>query len=299
VKALRGAMLAAALSASACTAIEPAVTQVNFLSNKLASIRGQTREFSRLMVTVIREEPMTPAFNVQKLPAAYTSADLVLSNTGNPSLLSANLGKTLNISTGTTQATGVYSGLRPGDNYKLTCTLKNNTTSVGSGYADSITLRAGVNTVYIIISVTGDIKIGTSGNNNTFGDSNEWIIVKGDTYTFDTGFDSNEKTKSTSPSSSLKMQIILSSVIYDPNASSPQVPSRIIAETTTDFNTYTFVTGTDANKTSNVGFDKDELTVATGGSITFRLASGSAIVGESVLSPVRVIEGSTVNLQLQ
>lgn len=45
--------------------------------------------------------------------------------------------------------------------------------------------------------------------------------------------------------------------------------------------------------------NKDNLIVATGGSITFRLASGSAIVGESVLSPVRVIEGSTVNLQLQ
>ncbi len=285
------------MALSACSYAVPTITEYNLVSHKLASIKGQTKEFSRLMVSVIKE-PVMPSFDVQKLPAAYTSAELVLSNTGNPSPLSASSSKTLAISNGTTQATGVYTALRPGSNYKLACTLKNNTTSVGSGYADSITLQAGVNTVTIIIGVLGDIKISTSGNNNAVGDATEWIIVKGDTYTFDTGFDSNEGTKTTSPSSNLKMQIILGSAIYDPNGDSSQ-PNRIIAETTSAFNTYQFVTGTSVNSTSQPGYNKDELTVAGGSSITFRLASGSAIVGESVLSPVRVVEGSSLNLQLQ
>jgi hypothetical protein len=288
--------LVVALAASACSYGTPATTRFNYLSHKVASIRGQTREFARMLVTVVRE-PELPGFRTQKLPGAYTSADLVLSNTST-SLLTANLSKALSIATGTTQATGVYTALRPGSGYKLTCTLKNNSTSVGSGYADSITLVAGVNTVTIIIGVLGDIKISTSGNNNAVGDANEWIIVKGDTYTFDTGFDSNEKTKSTSPSSSLKMKVILGSAIYDPNGDSSQT-NRIVDEETDNFNTWQLITGTSANSTAEPGYNKDELTVAGGSSITFRLASGSAIVGESVLSPVRVIEGSSLNLQLQ
>jgi len=249
------AFIATALALSACSQFVPGITEISYVSNKLASIRGQTKDFSRLLVSVVRE-PEVPVFKIQKLPAAYTSADLVLSNYGNPSLLSANLSKSLAIANGTTQATGVYAGLKPGDNYKLACTLKNNATAVGSGYADSITLRAGVNLVTIIISVLGDIKVLTSENKNTFGDSGEWIIVKGDTYTFDTGFDADEKTKTTTPSGNLKMQVIFSSVIY--NGGTAQ-PDRILAETTSAFNTWSLVSSVSVTPTAQPGFNKQDL----------------------------------------
>lgn len=247
-----------------------------------------------MMVTMVKEPGIALGRNTLALPAAYSAADLTLSNSN--SLLAANQTKTIAIANGTAQATGVYTSLRPGSGYKLEAVVKNAGTRVAAGFVDGVTLIAGSNTVTIILGIDGNIKIATggSGAGNTFGDATEWIIVKGDTYTFNTGFDSNEATKVNGQYiNNLKMQVILGSAIYSPNT------QPIIDEVTTNLNQYVFTTGTSVNPSSTPGYDKDKLTVAAGSNIIFRLKSGTQTVGESTLTPVRVIAGADINLVLQ
>ncbi len=287
------ALMVGVATASACSQALTARMDTRFLAKKVAGIVGQSKDDSRLLVAVVREDAL-PAFHVQKLPSTYSGAEIVLSNAN--SLLTSSLSKTLTIASGTTQAIGVYSALRPGNGYALACSLKNGAAVVGSGRADSITLAAGVNTVTIIIGVNGDIKVATSDTHNAVGDSGEWVVVKGDSITFNTGFDADEHTKATAPAG-LEMQVILGNAIYDPTG--PAGANRIVAEKTSGFDQYRFETGTSVAAASVPGYDKDKLVAAGNSSVTFRLLSGTAVVGESTLSPVRVIDPASLNLQLQ
>jgi len=302
----RWALAAAAAAAVACTPVVGGGMVTHFGSmERKAEIVGKTG-YARLIVHVFREGDAQDNRKVLKLPA-FTQADLVLSNSGG--LMTSTVPKTV-LSSGFTsnKATSAFTALRPGNNYKLACTLLNSGTQTGSGYADSITLAAGTNTVTIIISQDDQIKVTTSSNNtkNAFDDgSSGWTIVKGDTYTISTGFDANEATKGNfaNNGAAIKMQVILDNKNYDTDGSLTNT-NRLVREVAApaDFSTWTFDTASDFNAGSTAPeYTASELAITNGyeSSITFRMLNGTAVVGESKLSKLRVIQGSSIDLQLQ
>lgn len=259
-----------------------------FTVKKQASIAGVDKQHARMIVTIVREGLSEDGRSVQKLPTSFDNVDLTLSNSN--SLLTGNkTAADVSVGPSATQATKVFSALRPGSGYKLAAVLQNGSTTVGSGYADGITLTAGqTKVVTIVISVNGDITVKDPDSKNESGDSTEWFVVKGDTITFTTGFNQTE-----SPTTPAKMEIYIEGDLY------PGAGAVKIDEKTSNWHEYTFVTGTDIG-TSPQTYEADDLNPSTGNKVTFRLKdSDGNTIGESVLSPLTVLDPAAITLQLQ
>ncbi len=263
----------------------PQAMNTNFAIRKQATMAGVDMQHSRLIVTIVREGLKSEDRAVQKMPGTYDNVDLTLSNTN--SLLTANkTSADIALASPATQKTTVFSALRPGSGYKLAAVLQDGAGTVGSGYADGITLIAGqTKVVTIVISVNGDITVSTNGggNGNTIGDATEWFVVKGDTVTLNTGFNNAEAGVD-------KMEVYINGELY-------ATANKKIDEKTSSFASYTFASGTDI---AGFTYVADDLTPSTGNTVTFRLkdADGNTI-GESVLNPLTVLDPAAITLQLQ
>ena len=286
--------LAAPLVLVAC-ATPDARTSIDHVRQREASIRGQDPTRGRLFVT-FRQEGADGDRQVARLPVTYASASVTLSNSA--SLLVSSLNRTISLAAPATQSTAVFGKLRPGSGYALDVSLFDGAESVATGKRTAITLSSGINPVTVVMSETGAIAIATSETGNTVGSPATWIIARGDTVTFDTGFGPDElpRYQTSNPGRTLTMRVLLGDGQTD-DLVSPPAADTLLATASAPFHSFTWDTG-------NPGSIFDPANLTTTGTQASRLKfqlvdDRGAIVGESIMSPVSVVEASSIDLALQ
>ena len=292
---MRKLALIATLAALAACVSQQAPGIQEFGRIKTSSIRGQDPTRGRLFISFVREGAEGDR-QVARLPTAYASASVTLSSSSG--LLTAPLTRAINLTTPATQSLTVFSKLRPGSGYGLDVNLFNGVASVAKGKRTGVTLSSGINQVTVIMGVTGDIAITTSNTGNTIGDTTAWIIAKGDTVTFDTGFGSDEQTKylSAHPGRSLVLKVSLGDGLTD-DLTSPAAVDTLLATASAPFQSFTWDTSVPTPH-----FDPALLTTTgtQASRIKFQIVDDlGAIVGESILQPVSVIGAASIDLALQ
>jgi hypothetical protein len=278
----------------ACARAEAPVP-VDHVRQRTASIRGQDPTRGRLFVT-FRQDAGSGDRQLARLPSSYASASVTLSNQA--SLLANPLTRTLSLAAPASQSTAVFGRLRPGSGYALDVNLFDGAQSVATGKRTALTLSSGINPVTVVMSETGEIAIATSHNGNTVGSVASWIIAKGDTVTFDTGFGPDElpRYQASNPGRNLTMRVYLGDGQSDDLLDPPAVDT-LLATASAPFDTFTWNTGS-----PGASFDPANLTTtATQASrLKFQLVDDlGAIVGESILAPLSVVAAAAIDLELQ
>lgn len=279
------AVVAGAMVLAGCGASEGMHTRYILGGNPY--IAGYDRDRARVAVVMVNQSNGAER-TIQQLPTAYDAALLTLTNSSN--LLTAPATKSIALAAPGSQSSGIFSALRPGSGYGLGVELRHSGTAVAEGSAANISLAAGeLKVVTIVMGVLNQLEITTSGN-NTVGNATDWLITKGDTVTFKTGFAANEGTVTNSPVQ--KMQIVLGSGLYTDGSN-----GRVIAEKTDGYDHFVWNTGA-----QTATFDPNHLTGSgtQRSSLKFRLLDSKGnLVGETTLSPVSVIDGAVIDLKLQ
>lgn len=246
------------------------------------SVMGIVPTQARMLVSVTRQVPGRTTQNVGSV--TFDGADLSLANA---TLLTAPIAKTVGLPANATSSAAVFTALRPGAGYSLDITLKNGVTPVGVSHAASISLPAGVTTpVTVVVGANGEIQVATSSVGNVVGTAGAWSLAKGDTLTLKTGFASSE-------SGVAKLLVTLSASLYGTES--------VIAETTSNFERFTWTTGTNATNGAYT-YTASNLTTtgSQNGTITFTLLNADGkVVGRTRLTGVSVEAGAAMDLKLQ
>lgn len=267
-----------AMGMTGCIGSPGSLVRIN--AGGIPSISGVLQDRGRLLVTLVHEAgPHIQA--IGSITGQYTQADLSLTNSN--SLLSGTINQNITISG--TSYTAAFASLRPGAGYGLSLSLKNGSgVEKGMGYASNITLVSGQTTVLTaVIGANGNITVSTSTVGNALGSSSSWLIAKGDAINLNTGFNSTE-------TGAASMSVTLDASLYTGGPS-------IIAAKTLGYNTFAWSTGTTAGL-----YDASKLTT-TGtqdGTVTFTMFNAANnIIGRTTMTHVNVVNGSTIDLQLQ
>lgn len=279
----------ALLTVSACAA-QPEVPFARFYAGGQPSIAGVAPNQSRLMFSILREVP--DSYGVQAVTGlTYASASVTLRNTST-TVLPTPVTKAVTLDANHA-AGSVFSALRPGGGYSVSVSLRSAADAqVGSGVAEDLDLPAGgTKAVTIVIGRDGQVAVSSSDIGNGFGSAGAYVLTKGDTVVFNTGFAGNESAVKT-------WSVILSPELYGTEAKIATFDA-----TTTPFNTFTWPTGT-SNATGGFSFDHTKLTASPSGgqngTLTFELYDATGkVVGRSTLSHVSMLLGSSISLQLQ
>lgn len=267
-----------ALSLAGCASDPASFVRIN--AGGTPSISGMLQDRGRLLVTLVREAgPQIQA--IGSISGQYTQANLALTNSN--SLLSGTVNQNIVISG--TSYTAAFSALRPGGGYNLSLSLQDGgNVEKGMGYVSDITLVSGQTTVVTaVIGANGNITVSTSTVGNAVGSSGAWMIAKGDTLNLNTGFNNAE-------TGAASMSVTLDGNLYTGGPT-------VIASKTSDYNTFAWATGTSAGL-----YDATKLTTTgtQNGTITFTMFNATNnIIGRTTLSNVNVVNGSSIDLQLQ
>lgn len=267
-----------ALTVAGCASDPAGFVRIN--AGGTPSISGMLQDRGRLLVTLVPEVgPHIQA--IGSISGQYTQANLSLTNSS--SLLSGTVNQNIVISGST--YTAAFSALRPGNGYNLSLSLLNGSSvEKGMGYVSDITLVSGQTTVVTaVIGANGNMTVSTSTVGNALGSSGAWLIAKGDTLNLNTGFNGTE-------TGAASMSVTLDGNLYTGGPT-------VIASKTSGYNTFTWATGTTAGL-----YDATKLTTTgtQNGTVTFTMFNASNhIIGRTTLNNVNVVNGSSIDLQLQ